>query len=162
MTLEIRPAERSDAGTLVALVQALAVFEKEPVSRVKLTVEDVLRDGFSEPRRFEALIARWAGEPVGFALFFHNYSTWEGRAGIFVEDLFVLASHRTRGIGRALLAEIAGIARARDCVRVDLQVLDWNPARDFYGRLGFTQMASWLPYRLSGEAIAALADGARS
>ena len=85
----IRPARPEDAGEIVRLVRALAVYENEPVETVKMTEVDVLRDGFSEPRRFEVLLAEHEGEAVGFALYFHNYSTWEGRAGIYIEDLFL-------------------------------------------------------------------------
>jgi len=160
----VRTATAKDAATIVRLVQALAAYEKEPPSSVKITEADVLRDGFSEPRRFEALIAELKGEAVGFALFFHNYSTWEGRAGIYIEDLFVLQTARGHGIGRQLITAIAAIAKQRDCPRVDLNVLDWNPTRDFYHRLDIKHMKderqSWLPYRMTRPAIAALAADA--
>lgn len=153
----IRPARPADAGAIVRLVQALAIYEKEPLTSVKLTEADILRDGFKEPRRFEALMAELDNEPVGFALFFHNYSTWEGRAGIYVEDLFVLESARGHGLGRQLITAIAAIAQERGCPRIDLNVLDWNPTRDFYHRLDFKHMESWYPYRMTRPAIAALA-----
>lgn len=156
----IRPAEPADAETIVALVQALAIYEKEPLSSVKLTAADILRDGFGTPRRFEALIAELDGKPAGFALFFHNYSTWEGRAGLFVEDLFVLEDARGHGLGRQLITALAAIADARGCRRLDLNVLDWNPTRDFYHRLGITHMKEWLPYRMTQPALARLADAA--
>ena len=98
----IRPAGPEDAGDIVRLVRALAAYENEPVETVRMTEADVLRDGFSEPRRFEVLLAEDAGEAVGFALFFHNYSTWEGRAGIYVEDLFVEERARGQGLGREI------------------------------------------------------------
>lgn len=157
----VRPATPQDAGTLVMLVRALAEYEKEPMSSVKLTEADLLRDGFTEPKRFEALIAEHGGAAAGFALFFHNYSTWEGRAGIFIEDLFVLPSARGLGLGRKLITAVAALARARGCPRVDLNVLDWNPTRDFYHRLAINHMSderqTWLPYRMNRPAIAALA-----
>lgn len=157
----IRTATAADAGAIVMLVQALAAYEHEPPESVKLTEADVLRDGFSEPRRFEALIAELDGAPVGFALYFHNYSTWEGRAGIYIEDLFVLESTRGQGIGRQLITAVAAIAQQRGCPRVDLNVLDWNPTREFYHRLDITHMQderqAWLPYRMRRPAIAALA-----
>jgi GNAT superfamily N-acetyltransferase len=156
----IRPAMPADAETVVALVQALAIYEKEPLSSVKITPADVLRDGFSEPRRFEALIAELDGKPVGFALYFHNYSTWEGRAGLFVEDLFVLEEARGHGLGRQLITALAAIAEARGCRRLDLNVLDWNPTRDFYHRLGIGHMQEWLPYRMTQPALARLAAAA--
>lgn len=156
----IRPALPADAETIVALVQALAIYEKEPLSTVKIAPADVLRDGFSEPRRFEALIAELDNRPVGFALYFHNYSTWEGRAGLFVEDLFVLEEARGHGLGRQLITALAAIAEARGCRRLDLNVLDWNPTRDFYHRLGIAHMKEWLPYRMTQPALAQLAAAA--
>jgi GNAT superfamily N-acetyltransferase len=156
----IRPATPADAETIVTLVQALATYEKEPLSSVKITPADVLRDGFGTPRRFEALIAELDGKPVGFALYFHNYSTWEGRAGLFVEDLFVLETARGHGLGRQLITALAAIAEARGCKRLDLNVLDWNPTRDFYHRLGIGHMTEWLPYRMTQPALARLAGAA--
>lgn len=153
----IRPATPADAATIVSLVQALAIYENEPLSSVKITPEDVLRDGFGIEKRFEVLIAELDGEPVGFALFFHNYSTWEGRAGIYVEDLFVLERARGHGLGRQLITALAAIADARGCKRLDLNVLDWNPTREFYHRIGITHLKEWLPYRITQPAIAALA-----
>ncbi|HEX6957071.1 MAG TPA: GNAT family N-acetyltransferase [Ferrovibrio sp.] len=152
----IRPATPADAGTIVDLVKALAIYENEPLSSVKITPQDVLRDGFGEQRRFEALIAELDGAPVGFALFFHNYSTWEGRAGLFVEDLFVLERARGHGLGRQLITALAAIADARGCKRLDLNVLDWNPTREFYHRLGIRHLESWLPYRMVQPALAEL------
>jgi len=162
VTVTVRPATPADAATLVALVRELAVYEREPLSSVKMTEADVLRDGFGPQRRFEALIAEADGRAAGFALFFHNYSTWEGRAGIYVEDIYVSEWARGLGVGRRLVAEVAAIARERGCPRVDLWVLHWNPARKFYERMGFADMSEWKPYRLSGEAlakVAAEADG---
>ena len=158
----IRWARPIDAGTIVRLVQALAAYENEPAESVKMTEADVLRAGFGEPRRFECLLAELDGEAVGFALFFHNYSTWEGRAGLYVEDLFVEERARGHGLGRALMAAIAAVARERDCPRVDLWVLHWNPTREFYHRIAMNHMREWLPYRMTGEAIASLADTAPS
>jgi GNAT superfamily N-acetyltransferase len=156
----IRHAIVDDADTIVALVQALAIYEKEPLSSVKLTAEDIRRDGFGAERRFEALIAELDAEAVGFALFFHNYSTWEGRAGLFVEDLFVLERARGHGLGRQLITALAAIADARGCRRLDLNVLDWNPTREFYHRLGIHHKTEWLPYRMTQPAIARLGDAA--
>jgi GNAT superfamily N-acetyltransferase len=153
----IRAAKPADAATSVSLVQALAIYENEPLSSVKITSEDVLRDGFGERKYFEVLIAELDDEPVGFALFFHNYSTWEGRAGIYVEDLFVLERARGHGLGRQLITALAAIANARGCKRLDLNVLDWNPTREFYHRIGITHLQEWLPYRMTQPAIAALA-----
>jgi GNAT superfamily N-acetyltransferase len=156
----VRWADAKDASEIVRLVQALAIYEKEPVSIVKLTEADVLRDGFPPDggaKRFECLLAELDGTPVGMALFFHNYSTWEGRAGLYVEDLFVEEHARGHGLGRALMAALARVAADRDCPRLDLNVLDWNPTRDFYHRIEMAHMADWLPYRMTRGAIAALA-----
>jgi GNAT superfamily N-acetyltransferase len=158
--IRIRPAAPADAAAIVALVRALAEYENEPPDRVRLTEADVLRDGFGAAARFEALIAERAGRPEGFALFFSNYSTWEGRAGIYVEDLFVRPEARGHGLGRRLILEIARLAQARGCRRVDLNVLDWNPTRDFYHRLGIRHLKEWLPYRMTAETIARLASEA--
>ncbi|MGH6943022.1 MAG: GNAT family N-acetyltransferase, partial [Geminicoccaceae bacterium] len=94
---------------------------------------------------------------VGFALFFHNYSTFEGRPGIYLEDVYVAEGARSLGVGRKLMARLAAIAQERGCARLDLGVLHWNPARAFYRRLGFAQMEDWLPYRLTGDRLARLA-----
>jgi len=156
----IRWAHREDAGEIVRLVRALAEYEREPPSIVKMTEADVLRDGFAEPRRFEALLAESGGRPVGFALFFPNYSTWEGRPGLYVEDLFVEPHARGQGLGRMLMAALARIAHERGCRRLDLNVLTWNPTRDFYHRIGLAHLDEWLPYRMRPDAIAALAKTA--
>ncbi len=157
----VRPLARQDAAAIVEMVRELAVFENEPAESVKLSEADILRDGFSEPRRFEAMVAEVPGEPggalAGFALYFHNYSTWEGRPGIYIEDLYVREAARGHGVGRALLAAVARQARQRGYPRLDLSVLHWNPAREFYQRLGFRHMEGWLPYRLDGQALADLA-----
>ena len=157
----VRPATPEDAATIVEFVRGLAAFEHEPLAQVHLTEGDVRRDGFGERAAFECIIAeQGTGErvrPVGFALFFPNYSTWEGRAGIYVEDIFVVEDARGSGAGRAILATLARIAHDRGAPRLDLVVLDWNPARGFYTALGFTQQQEWLPYRLEADGIAALA-----
>jgi len=157
----VRAATPADASTIVAFVRGLAEFEHEPLEQVHLTEADVLRDGFGERPSFECLIAEQPSEagvrPVGFALFFPNYSTWEGRAGLYVEDIFVVEDARRSGAGRAILEALARIAQERGAPRIDLAVLDWNPARAFYERLGFAHGETWLPYRLDAEGIARLA-----
>jgi GNAT superfamily N-acetyltransferase len=155
-SITIREAGSSDAPTIVRLVRELAEFERL-VEQVRITEADVLRDGFGERRSFECLLVEVEGRAAGFVLFFHNYSTFEGRPGIYVEDLYVAEAARGLGIGRRLLARLAQIAVERDCRRLDLGVLDWNPARGFYDRLGFRHRAGWLPYRLTGDALARLA-----
>jgi GNAT superfamily N-acetyltransferase len=158
----IRWAEAKDAGQIVRLIKALASYENEPPDSVKVTEADILRDGFGEPgntvRRFECLIAEHRGTPVGLCLFFHNYSTWEGRAGIYVEDLFVEEQARGYGLGRILLAALARVALERNCRRIDLSVLHWNPTREFYHHLNMICLEEWRPYRMDRSAIAALAN----
>ncbi len=154
--LTIRPAVEADCATILRFVRELAAFEREP-DAVKACEEDFRRDGWGERPVFEALIAELDGAPVGFALCFRNYSTWEGRAGLFVEDLYVTPEARRFGAGRKLLAAVARRAVEQGCRRVDLNVLDWNPARGFYDRLGFRHLEDWRPYRLTGEALGALA-----
>jgi len=156
----VRWARPDDAAHIIRLIKGLAAYENEPEASVKITEADILRDGFGEPKRFECLIADLDGAPVGFALFFSNYSTWEGRAGLYLEDLFVDESARGSGLGRALMAAVAQLAAARNCGRIDLGVLDWNPTRDFYHAIDCHHMHEWLPYRLDSPAIAALAAGA--
>ncbi len=152
----VRPAQRFDAAFILELIRELARFEKAE-DQVRATVADLERDGWGEAPRFEALIAEQTGTPVGFALYFHNYSTWEGRAGIYLEDLYVRPEARRSGAGRRLIARLAAIAVERGCPRLDLSVLDWNPARRFYAALGIMQMEEWLPYRAEGASLAALA-----
>ena len=155
----VRPAVPEDAATIVRLVRSLAVYEEEPVETVKLTEADVVRDGFGDSPRFEALLAELDGVPVGFALFFHNYSTWQGSPGLYLEDLYVEESARGHGLGLDLMVELARIAEERGCARLELSVLDWNPTRDFYHRLGFDHLDEWVAYRLDTPGIKKLAGG---
>ena len=159
MSVTIRPAEPSDAATIVRLVRELAAYE-DLLDQVRLTEADVLRDGFGERPRFACLLAEVDDAPVGLALYFEDYSTFEGRPGIFVEDLYVAEAARGLGVGQQLLARLAQITIERDYRRLDLMVLHWNPARGFYDRLGFRHSADWLPYRLTGDALARLAQDA--
>jgi len=154
--ITIRSATVDDVPLILEFIKALARFENEP-DAVKTTQEDLLRDGFGERPQFEVLIAERNEEPVGFALFFATYSTWEGRPSLYLEDLFVTESARKYGVGRALMAKLAAICVERGYQRLELQVLDWNPAREFYHRLGMGHMNEWLPYRLSGQALHTLA-----
>ena len=151
-----REAEPPDAAAIVRLIRALAVYE-DLVDLVRITEADVLRDGFGARPFFECLLAEAEGEAVGLAIHRPSYSTFEGRPGLYVEDLFVAERARQLGLGRLLMARLAAIARQRGCTRMSLAVLHWNPARQFYRRLGFTQVEEWLPYQLSGDALARLA-----
>ena len=155
--IRIRPAEPADASVILAMVRELTVFEREPLTSVEAREEDFLRDCFGPARRCEVLIGEVDERVQGYALFFHNYSTWVGRAGIHVEDLFVRDGARGLGLGRRLLAAVAQIAVERGCRRLDLAVLDWNPARELYEHLGFTPQSQWVPYRLAAKDIAKLA-----
>lgn len=158
--MAIRPATPSDLDTIIQLVHGLAEYEREP-DAVKLDRETFARHLFG-PRPFaEVLIAETlAGESAGFALYFHNFSTWEGRPGIYLEDLFVRPELRGHGYGKALLVELARIAVARDCARLEWAVLDWNePSIQFYRSLGAVAMDEWTTYRVTGTALDNLARG---
>ncbi len=156
----IRWATENDAELIVHYIRELAIFEKEDVANVHITEADVRRDACGTPRRVEVLIAEVDRTAVGFALFFPNYSTWEGRAGLYIEDIFVEESARKFGVGRKLIAAVAKIAESRGCGRVDLAVLHWNPARGFYHRLGFRHAEPWQIFRLAAADFAALKDDA--
>jgi GNAT superfamily N-acetyltransferase len=155
-SVTIRAAGASDAATIVRLIRALAAYENM-LDQAHITEADVLRDGFGAQPCFECLLAEVGGDAVGLAIYRPSYSTFDGRPGLYVEDLFVSDSARGLGIGRLLMARLAAIAQERGCSRMSLAVLHWNPARAFYGRLGFTQVEDWLPYQLSGDALARLA-----
>jgi GNAT superfamily N-acetyltransferase len=155
--IQIRPAEASDVPLMLELIHALATYERAPDAGVASEL-DLIRDGFGERPFFHCLIAEEDGEGAGFALFFFNYSTWRGRPGIHLEDLFVLPRFRGRGIGKALLARVAAIAVENRCARFQWDVLDWNqPAIDFYHSLGANFLSEWRIMRVSGEALDALA-----
>ncbi len=145
----IRWATENDAALIVRYIRALAIFEREAVENVHITEADVRRDGFGPNRRFEVLIAEVDRKPMGFALFFPNYSTWEGKPGFYIEDIFVEEAARGTGIGRRLIAAVAKIAKSRGCARIDLAVLNWNPARGFYHRIGFRHAEPWQIFRLA-------------
>jgi GNAT superfamily N-acetyltransferase len=134
--LNIRPATRDDVPVLLSLIRELAAYEKKAHKAV-VTENDLLRDGFAPQQRFRALIAEWKGEPAGYASFFYFYSTFQGRAALFLEDLFVLDKLRGKGIGKALLVAVAKLAIEEKCFGLRWEVLDWNrPAIEFYEKLG--------------------------
>ena len=155
-TVVIRPAQAEDAATLLRLIRELAEFEKL-AHEVRASEADLIREGFGPVPRYEALLAELDGSAVGFALYFHNYSTFTGRAGLYLEDIFITETARGHGIGRKMMARLAAIAVERNCARLDLWVLNWNPARRFYDMLGMRQMSDWLPYRLDGPGLTKLA-----
>jgi GNAT superfamily N-acetyltransferase len=162
MTPSIRPATRADLLLIAALIRELADYEKL-ASEVRFD-EAVLGEKLFGPRPYaEVVIGEIAGEPQGFALFFHNFSTFEGRPGIYLEDLFVRPGARGAGLGKALLAHLATLALRRDCARFEWSVLDWNePAIGFYQKLGARLMDGWTGMRLDGAALAQLAATAGS
>lgn len=157
--LTIRPATVDDAALLRSFIWELADFEKEP-DEVRVTAQDLARDGFGDSPKFRALIAEWEGQPAGYALFFGYYSTWRG-AGIYLEDVFVRPALRGRGIGTALLARVARVARDENCVLLKWEVLHWNkPAIDLYKAMGGQFMDEWRSVLLMGDALQKLADKA--
>ena len=152
----IRSWTPGDVGLVLHFVRALAAIEREP-DAVSASEADLLRDGFGAKPCFEVRLAFLDDRPAGFTLFFTTYSTWEGRPGLYLEDIFVEEWARKCGVGRRLIIDLARLAQERACRRLDLSVLDWNPARGFYERLGIHPNTGWLPYRVRGEALARLA-----
>ena len=153
----VRFATAEDVGLLLQLIRELAAYEKAPDAVVASEV-DLRHYGFGPERRFEALIASVDGEPAGFALFFPDFSTWRGRPGLFLEDLYVRERARGRGVGRRLMARLAAIATERDWPALHFNVLNWNPAREFYHRLGIEARHEWQPYGATGDVLRRLAD----
>ena len=158
--VRLRPATIDDAALLLSLIRALAVYEK--LEHECVATEASLRTHLFGPRPYaEALIAEVDGAPAGFALFFHNYSTFVGKPGIYLEDLFVEPAFRGLGVGKRLLAEVARIGVERGCGRYEWTVLDWNePAIRFYESLGAEMKREWIINRVSGEALSRLAQRA--
>jgi GNAT superfamily N-acetyltransferase len=158
--LNIRPATGADAPVIASLVRELAEYEKL-LPEAKATAADFLRELESPNPVIQVLMAEYDGMPVGFALYFFNFSTFVGRPGLYLEDLFVRPADRSRGIGRALLRALARIARERGCGRMEWAVLDWNePALRFYRALGARQMKEWIVHRLTPAEIDQLASEA--
>ena len=155
-TIALRFATAEDVSLLLQLIRELAAYEKAP-GAVVASEDGLRRYGFGPERRFEALLALVDGEPAGFALFYPDFSTWYGRPGLFLEDLYVREWARGRGVGRRLMARLAAIAIERDWLALHFNVLDWNPARGFYRRLGIEARSEWLPYAATGEALRRLA-----
>lgn len=155
----IRPAIESDIPALLSLITQLAEYEKLSHA-VVATENDLRRSLFGSHPVTEALIGESDGKPVAFAVFFHNYSTFLGRPGLYLEDLFVVPECRGTGFGRAMLAQLAKIAIERNCGRFEWSVLDWNePAIEFYKKLGAVPMDEWTVFRLEGAALERLAKG---
>jgi GNAT superfamily N-acetyltransferase len=156
--IQVSPATEQDVATILGFIRGLAEYEK--LTHLCVATEQSLRETlFGAHRYAEVLIARLDARPAGFALFFHNYSTFLAKPGIYLEDLFVVPELRGRGVGKALLTKLAQIARDRDCGRLEWSVLDWNqPAIDFYQRIGATVMPDWRICRMTESQIAQLAE----
>ncbi|HEY6951798.1 MAG TPA: GNAT family N-acetyltransferase [Bacteroidota bacterium] len=156
--LRIDPATESDTPLIVSFIKKLAEYER--LADTFVATEAGIREFLFGGKRFaEVVIARLDNRPVGFALFFHNFSTFVGRPGLYLEDLFVLPDHRGKGIGKALLVYLAKLAVERKCGRFEWAVLDWNTsAIEFYKSLGAVGLDDWRIFRLSGESLAKLAD----
>lgn len=152
----IRPAEEADCPLILDFILALAAYENME-NEVVATVEG-LHESLFQRRQAEVMIGEYEGKPVAFALFFHNYSTFLGKANLYLEDLFVQEAYRGRGFGKAMFRELAAIAVARGCERLDWWCLDWNEnSIAFYKRMGAVAMSDWTVYRLGGEALQLLA-----
>lgn len=157
MATVIREATPADVPQILDFIRALAAYEREP-DAVKATEDDLLRDGFGPNPIFFCLMAEEDGAPAGFAFYFFSYSTWLGRPGLYLEDLFVYPEFRGLGIGKSLLQRVAAIAVEKGCPRLQWEVLDWNtPAIEFYTAMGAEFMDTWRNVRVSGEALHRLA-----
>ena len=153
----IRPATKVDAPVILSLIQGLAEYEK--LSHEVVATEELLRDTLFGARPVaEVILGDFEGDPVSFALFFHNYSTFLGRPGIYLEDLFVKPEMRRKGFGKVMLAYVANLAKERQCGRLEWSVLDWNePAWKFYKSIGADPMDQWTVHRVTGDGISRLA-----
>lgn len=160
MSITIRQATPDDATAIYDMIYELAVYEKAP-EEVVTTAEEIRETLFASSSKTEALICEVAGKAVGYAVFFTSYSTWLGRNGIYMEDLYVTPDYRGIGAGKALLKTIAQYAVQRQCGRLEWSVLDWNqPAIDFYLSIGAQPQDEWVRYRLTGDALRAFAGKA--
>lgn len=156
--LTIRYAQESDIPQILHFIRELAAYENMLDDVV--ATEGLLREWIFEKQKAEVILALESGESVGFALFFHNFSTFLGRAGIYLEDLFVKPEHRGKGYGKALLQKLAQITMERGCGRLEWSCLDWNkPSIDFYLSLNATPMDQWTVYRLTGDTLRRMAEG---
>ena len=159
--ISVRAAVPGDLPLILQLIRELAEYERE-LELVTISEADLLRDGFGAHPKFRALIAEWDDQSAGYALFFGFYSTWEGRPGLFLEDLFVRSRFRGRGIGKALLASVARIAQQENCYAMRWEVLDWNqPAIELYQSMGGKFLDRWRSVLLKDEALRRLAEKAR-
>jgi GNAT superfamily N-acetyltransferase len=160
MATTIRPATRADIPQILKFIHGLAAYERAPEA-VTATEADLERDGFGSNPFYFCLIAEHEGRPAGFAFYFFNYSTWQGRPGLYLEDLFVEPELRGLGIGKALLKQVAAIAVEKGCGRLQWAVLDWNtPAIEFYQAMGAEFLDEWRTVRVTGGELEVLAERA--
>lgn len=158
MKITTRPARAEDATAIYDMIYELAVYEKAP-EQVVTTADEIRETLFAADSKTEALICEAEGKTIGYAVFFTSYSTWLGRNGIYMEDLYVSPDYRGQGAGRLLLKRIAQCAVTRQCGRLEWSVLDWNqPAIDFYLSIGALPQSEWVRYRLDGEALLRFAE----
>lgn len=161
-TLNIRPATEQDINLILFFVRELAIYEKAE-DEAKATPEHVRRTLFCEHPAVFGLICEVDGKAVGFAVYFFNYSTWQGQHGLYLEDLYITPDARGHGAGKALLQHLAQIAIAKDCGRFEWSCLDWNtPSLKFYDSLGALPQTEWIRYRMTGGALQALASGTKT
>jgi len=154
---KIRPAEEADVKLILQFIKGLGEYEK--LSHEVVATEQKLRKTLFKQKMAEVIIGEYGGEPVGFALFFHNYSTFLGQAGIYLEDLFIIPEMRGKGFGKTMLKHLAKLAVERDCGRLEWACLDWNkPSINFYKGLGAKALEDWTVYRVTGETLLKLAD----
>ena len=158
MELTFRYAQESDTALILEFIKALADYEK--MSDDVVATEELLKEWLFMQKKAEVIFALADGKEVGFALFFHNFSTFLGKGGIYLEDLFVKPEYRGKGIGKAIFKKLGAIARERGCGRLEWWCLDWNqPSIDFYRSMGAEAMDEWTVYRIAGEGLNPLADG---
>ena len=158
MSIIIREAVASDAKTIYDFIVELAIYEKEP-DAVKTSVEETREKIFGQNSTVKALICEEDGKAIGHAIYFYNYSTWLGKNGIYLEDLYVSEKYRGRGAGKVLLKYLAKKALAEDCGRFEWACLDWNtPSRDFYESIGAKSLNEWVSYRLEGDSLRTFAN----
>jgi GNAT superfamily N-acetyltransferase len=158
--LKLRKALAKDSPLILSFIRELAEYERAP-NAVACTEEDLHRDGFGPNPKFHVIIAEWNGKPAGMAFYFYNYSTWQGQPGIFIEDLFVRPRFRGKGVGRALMANLAHTAIAEKCHGIRWEVLDWNkPAIEVYQHLGSKFRDGWKIMQITGQELGELAKSA--
>ncbi len=158
-TVTIRRATKNDSTIILQFIKELAAYEKAP-NAVKASIEDIEKSIFGDNSTVSALICSSDEKPIGFAVYFFNYSTWLGKNGLYLEDLYITPQYRGKGAGENLLRHLAKIAFEKDCGRFEWSVLDWNmPAIEFYKSLGARPQNEWIPYRLDGDALTGFARG---